>query len=168
MSEGVDGRPTRVDDLRRRLVSWNRDVDAPTPAAGPSWSLKVICRTAEVPAKSCTRKPGPCSPTRSTRLPRSRGWLEQHRRVVRLCTGLALAVAPGLGCKRIDPGRLHLRRERRTARGKPKANGRLVARVQALWMEVKEQRDVAWDHVRAHRGHRWNERWSPRRPSRPR
>ena len=41
---------------------------------------------------------------------------------------------------------------------KAKANRALVARVQALWKEVKEQRDVAWDHVRAHRGHRWNER----------
>ena len=41
---------------------------------------------------------------------------------------------------------------------KPKANRALVARVQALWKEVQEQREVAWDHVRAHRGHRWNER----------
>ena len=41
---------------------------------------------------------------------------------------------------------------------KPKANRALVARVQALWKEVKEQRELAWDHVRAHRGHRWNER----------
>lgn len=41
---------------------------------------------------------------------------------------------------------------------KPKANRALVARVQALWKEVREQREVAWDHVRAHRGHRWNER----------
>ena len=41
---------------------------------------------------------------------------------------------------------------------KAKANRALVARVQALWKEVNEQREVAWDHVRAHRGHRWNER----------
>ena len=41
---------------------------------------------------------------------------------------------------------------------KPKANRALVARVRTLWQEVKDQREVAWDHVRAHRGHRWNER----------
>ncbi|MGB1845308.1 MAG: ribonuclease HI, partial [Candidatus Poseidoniaceae archaeon] len=40
---------------------------------------------------------------------------------------------------------------------KPKANRALVARVRTLWQEVKDQREVAWDHVRAHRGHRWNE-----------
>jgi ribonuclease HI len=41
---------------------------------------------------------------------------------------------------------------------KPKANRALVQRVQELWREVKAQREVEWDHVRAHRGHRWNER----------
>ncbi len=33
---------------------------------------------------------------------------------------------------------------------KAKANRSLVARVQTLWREVKQQREVAWDHVRAH------------------
>ena len=39
-----------------------------------------------------------------------------------------------------------------------KANRELAARVQALWNEVASLRDLSWDHVRAHRGHRWNER----------
>ena len=34
----------------------------------------------------------------------------------------------------------------------------LVAHVQALWNEVSELRDLSWDHVKAHSGHRWNER----------
>lgn len=41
---------------------------------------------------------------------------------------------------------------------KPKANRDLVARLQSLWDEVSMQRSLAWEHVRAHRGHRWNER----------
>lgn len=41
---------------------------------------------------------------------------------------------------------------------KAKANRELVANVQMLWKEVSELRDLTWSHVRAHRGHRWNER----------
>ncbi len=41
---------------------------------------------------------------------------------------------------------------------KAKANRELVAHVQALWDEVAALRPLAWSHVKAHRGHRWNER----------
>ena len=41
---------------------------------------------------------------------------------------------------------------------KAKANRELVANVQMLWKEVSELRTLSWSHVRAHRGHRWNER----------
>jgi len=41
---------------------------------------------------------------------------------------------------------------------KAKANRELVAKVQALWDEVQALRPLAWSHVKAHRGHRWNER----------
>ncbi len=41
---------------------------------------------------------------------------------------------------------------------KAKANRELVAHVQALWDAVAELRGLSWEHVRAHRGHRWNER----------
>ena len=41
---------------------------------------------------------------------------------------------------------------------KAKANRELVAHVQALWDAVSELRGLSWEHVRAHRGHRWNER----------
>lgn len=41
---------------------------------------------------------------------------------------------------------------------KAKANRELVAHVQSLWDSVAELRPLAWEHVRAHRGHRWNER----------
>ena len=39
-----------------------------------------------------------------------------------------------------------------------KANRELAARVQALWNEVTSLRTVEAEHIRAHRGHRWNER----------
>ena len=39
-----------------------------------------------------------------------------------------------------------------------KANRELAARVQALWNEVTSLRTVVAEHIRAHRGHRWNER----------
>ena len=39
-----------------------------------------------------------------------------------------------------------------------KANRELAARVQALWDEVTSLRTVVAEHIRAHRGHRWNER----------
>jgi ribonuclease HI len=39
-----------------------------------------------------------------------------------------------------------------------KANRALVAHVQALWDEVDRLRPLSWSHVKAHRGHRWNER----------
>ena len=41
---------------------------------------------------------------------------------------------------------------------KAKANRELVAHVQALWAEVSSLRPLSWSHVKAHRGHRWNER----------
>ena len=45
-----------------------------------------------------------------------------------------------------------------TGNWKAKANRELVAHVQALWNEVSQLRDLSWEHVKAHSGHRWNER----------
>ena len=45
-----------------------------------------------------------------------------------------------------------------TGNWKAKANRELVAHVQALWNEVLQLRDLSWEHVKAHSGHRWNER----------
>ena len=39
-----------------------------------------------------------------------------------------------------------------------KANKELAASVRALWSEVESLRSLTPEHVRAHRGHRWNER----------
>ena len=50
---------------------------------------------------------------------------------------------------------------------KAKANGTGRPRASPL-EEVKEQRDVAWDHVRAHRVHQWNERPTTSPAERPR
>ena len=41
---------------------------------------------------------------------------------------------------------------------KAKANKELALHVQKLWIEVSSFRDLTHEHVRAHRGHRWNER----------
>ena len=41
---------------------------------------------------------------------------------------------------------------------KAKANKILVGHVQELWREVSALREISWEHVRAHSGHRWNER----------
>ena len=41
---------------------------------------------------------------------------------------------------------------------KTKANRELVGHVQNLWKEVSELRELSWEHVKAHSGHRWNER----------
>jgi len=41
---------------------------------------------------------------------------------------------------------------------KAKTNKTLVRRLQDLWREVTGSRRLSWEHVRAHRGHRWNER----------
>ena len=41
---------------------------------------------------------------------------------------------------------------------KAKANKNLVSRMQKLWDEVSALRELEWKHIRAHRGHRWNER----------
>jgi len=41
---------------------------------------------------------------------------------------------------------------------KAKANKELVRQVQLLWREVAGLRPLTWSHVKAHRGHRWNER----------
>ena len=45
-----------------------------------------------------------------------------------------------------------------TGAWKAKANRELVAHVQSLWNEVTELTDLSWEHVKAHSGHRWNER----------
>ena len=45
-----------------------------------------------------------------------------------------------------------------TGNWKAKANKELVGTVQKLWQEVSALRELKWSHVRAHRGHRWNER----------
>lgn len=45
-----------------------------------------------------------------------------------------------------------------TGNWKAKANKKLVAKVQQLWQEVSNLTELEWEHVRAHRGHRWNER----------
>jgi ribonuclease HI len=45
-----------------------------------------------------------------------------------------------------------------TGAWKTKANKSLVKYVQGLWSEVSGLRKISWQHVRAHRGHRWNER----------
>jgi len=41
---------------------------------------------------------------------------------------------------------------------KAKANRELVAHVQSLWDAVSGLRTLTWEHVKAHRGYRWNER----------
>lgn len=41
---------------------------------------------------------------------------------------------------------------------KTKANKMLVRHVQGLWREVSAIRHLSWEHVKAHSGHRWNER----------
>ncbi|MCP2503340.1 MAG: RNase H family protein [Candidatus Poseidoniales archaeon] len=41
---------------------------------------------------------------------------------------------------------------------KAKANKLLALHVQKLWNEVASLRNLSHEHVRAHRGHRWNER----------
>ncbi len=41
---------------------------------------------------------------------------------------------------------------------KAKANLPLVRRVRNLWSEACNLHRISWNHVRAHRGHRWNER----------
>ena len=45
-----------------------------------------------------------------------------------------------------------------TGAWRAKANRELVAHVQSLWNEVSQLRDLTWEHVKAHSGHRWNER----------
>ena len=45
-----------------------------------------------------------------------------------------------------------------TKEWRAKANQELASRVQNLWQEVASMRDLSSEHVRAHRGHRWNER----------
>jgi len=46
------------------------------------------------------------------------------------------------------------------ARGewRAKKNRALASRVRAMWDEVSSLRELHGEHVRAHRGHRWNER----------
>jgi ribonuclease HI len=41
---------------------------------------------------------------------------------------------------------------------KAKTNRDLVQSLQKLWNEVSLLRELEWEHVKAHRGHRWNER----------
>jgi len=41
---------------------------------------------------------------------------------------------------------------------KAKANKKLAKNIQKLWEEVSSNQTLTWRHVRAHRGHKWNER----------
>ena len=45
-----------------------------------------------------------------------------------------------------------------TGKWNPKANKKLVNSLHELWNEVSSLRILEWEHVKAHRGHRWNER----------
>lgn len=45
-----------------------------------------------------------------------------------------------------------------TGEWKAKANKELANTVQKLWEEVSSIRKISWKHVKAHSGHRWNER----------
>ena len=45
-----------------------------------------------------------------------------------------------------------------TGAWRPKTNLEIISRLRSLWNEVDRIRGVRWLHVRAHRGHRWNER----------
>jgi len=41
---------------------------------------------------------------------------------------------------------------------KAKANRQIAQRVQQIWKEVISIKTIGFEHVKAHRGHRWNER----------
>lgn len=41
---------------------------------------------------------------------------------------------------------------------KAKANKEMVRRLRLLWDDVSALRPLEWEHIRAHSGHRWNER----------
>lgn len=41
---------------------------------------------------------------------------------------------------------------------KVKANRQIADRVQQIWKEVLSIRTIGFEHIKAHRGHRWNER----------
>jgi len=45
-----------------------------------------------------------------------------------------------------------------TSKWKAKANRELAKTVQGLWNEISSIRVISWKHVKAHSGHRWNER----------
>jgi len=45
-----------------------------------------------------------------------------------------------------------------TGEWKAKANRKLAEKVQGLWNETSSMRAITWRHVKAHSGHRWNER----------
>ena len=45
-----------------------------------------------------------------------------------------------------------------TGAWKPKTNQEIAYRVRELWIECESARPLSVEHVRAHRGHRWNER----------
>ena len=45
-----------------------------------------------------------------------------------------------------------------TGAWKPKTNKEIVRRVRELWIECESARPLSIEHIRAHRGHRWNER----------
>jgi ribonuclease HI len=45
-----------------------------------------------------------------------------------------------------------------SGRWKAKANKELATRVRSLWGEVNASFFISTEHVRAHEGHRWNER----------
>ena len=135
----------------------NRDVDATTPAA---WAFVVV--EGDLPhgrgsGEVVHEEAGPCSQILERQVSSSRGSnntaeLSAFAQALRWLLLQASDASALIRADSIYAGNLA------DGSWKAKANRALVARVQALWMEVKEQRDVAWDHVRAHRGHRWNER----------
>lgn len=45
-----------------------------------------------------------------------------------------------------------------TGKWKAKANRNMAFRVQELWKEVRCTMEIHCEHIKAHRGHRWNER----------
>ena len=66
--------------------------------------------------------------------------------------------------KNLDSGKIVIRGDSEyamnigTGKWKAKANRELATRVRSLWEEVDSSFIISTEHVRAHEGHRWNER----------
>ena len=66
--------------------------------------------------------------------------------------------------KNLDTGKIVIRGDSEyamnigTGKWKAKANRELATRVRSLWEEVDSSFVISTEHVRAHEGHRWNER----------